>query len=159
MTTKRSTRRTLKKYEDLYRDPTCLFPGNELDSRPVKVILWPNGYPAIWLQDESGRTFEIRAGRGFAGFSVRVEPIGVLARADVSGNRGSRLEGFHVKDACHIEVCQYDQTEQAQSHRRWYAGEGPHPSEVAELENVPPTSTADADEAFAGKRADQEQEG
>lgn len=157
---KRMQRTTKKRYMDLYDNPSTMFDG-------AQVILWPNGYPVIWIKDNTGRTYEIGASRGPHGFALRVHPLGVRAHADISGNlsEGRQLAGFHVRDACHVEICQYDDTESAQAHRRWYAGEAEHPdgnhtppsgkylippAKPKESFEVAPTGTADAGEAFGG---------
>jgi hypothetical protein len=98
-----SRRRTLKKYETLYRDRTSLFPN-------VETVLWPNGKPEIWFKTPDGLGFRVRVSNGPAGLGVNVQSfVGTPNMSDAYGN-----------DDFDVELCQYRQDARSQAFKRWY---------------------------------------
>lgn len=109
-------KRTKKAYAKLHDDPASLFSD-------VNVTLFPNGEREIWIQDEEGRGFRIRAGKGPAGVGLQISrfvlasPVGL----SVSGNRVGDYERVRLEDdAAELEIVQHYDTDHAQAHRRWY---------------------------------------
>jgi hypothetical protein len=110
-------RRTKAAYQELFEDPTSMFEG-------VKVTLFPNGEPEIWLQSADGRHgVKIHASRGDAGFGVSVESfVGTKPITTFAGV--TKGEG---RDADRVEMVQYDSTPYAAAFRAWIEYRGPSP--------------------------------
>ena len=109
--TRRTTKRTKKHYTELFDNPGALL-------KDASVILWPNGQPVIWIRDgESGRGFEIKAGKGRVGFSVTVRAIGPAAACHVAD---PNYQVTVPPDAREVTLCQYDDTDHARAFRAWY---------------------------------------
>src|SRR3990167_367324 len=96
-----SRRRTLKRYETLYRDPTTLFQG-------VEVTLFPNGANEIWCKTSDGLGFRVTVGNGPAG-------LGVCIRSFISTPGITRADGDTFLEQ---ELVQYRQDARSQAYSR-----------------------------------------
>lgn len=107
-----SRRRTLKRYENLYRDPTSLFPASD-GARQLETILFPNGENEIWLRTPDGLGVRIVASNGPHGLGVRVGSfVGT-----------PKITAPDTQDEIEVELCQYRQDARSQAFRRWYRHE------------------------------------
>lgn len=98
-------RRTIKRYVELYHDPSTLFHG-------VNVTVFPNGENEIWLKTADGLGVKVRVGNGPAGLGIQIDTFGGTPTLTVAS-----------PDGTHMEVCQYRQDARSQAFRRWYRGE------------------------------------
>lgn len=115
-------RRTMKRYQELYRNPRSLFSGGP-DDTGVSTILFPNGANEIWLQTASGEGVRIVASNGPHGLGIRVSTFAGTPALTVAGGEQSTRE---------VEICQYRQNPDAQAFRRWY-NHAETPEDVARL--------------------------
>lgn len=123
-----------KDYAHLYDNPYALFPGTGHEaSRGAKVILWPNGQPAIWIQDDRGHGVEITAGAGPAGFGLHIRSFIGGNGITVSGNLADQHLTPHREpvDYKYIELTQYNLDEPSQAFKAWYMADHDDPDRPA----------------------------
>lgn len=107
------TRRTKKRYTDLFVNPKALFDG-------VETVLWPNGEPEIWFKADNGRLrISVRASLGPAGLSVLVRKHVATDELTASGNH-SDGSPITIDDVWELSLTQYRQTPAAQAFKAWY---------------------------------------
>jgi hypothetical protein len=120
----RRTRRTKVAYARLFDDPYSLFPG-------VKVTLFPNGEPEIWLDMGGNRGFRITAADGPAAAAVTVESLHGVVPTDVAG-AGADYRPQPCNDGLvrpRVEVLQYKPDDWSQTFRAWVRGEAANPGD------------------------------
>jgi len=123
----RLRRRTKAAYARLFDDPYSLFPG-------VKVTLFPNGEPEIWLDMGEGRGFRVTAANGPAAAGITVESLHGVVPTDVAG-AGADYRPEPCNDGLvrpRIEVLQYRPDPWSQAFRAWVRGEAAYPGEKPE---------------------------
>lgn len=109
------------------------------------MTLYPNGLPAIWIQDSEGNGFEIKASNGPAAFAVEVRPFvgSVPVTLDIDDSPEVETRG-------RVTLCQYRRNEWAQAYKAWYFNR----TEGAGFEGYPGTP-----EEFYAKREAAEKAG
>jgi len=112
-------RRTLKRYQELYRNPYSLFPAGP-NSEGVKTTIFPNGENEIWFQANDGLGIRVTAGNGPAGLGIRVQRF-------IAGNPLTVTDDGLTGE---VSVCQYRQDDRSQAFKRWYL----HQETEADLE-------------------------
>lgn len=110
-------KRTLKRYADLFRDPSALFGPN------TETVLFPNGENEIWLKDDRGFGVRITASRGDAGFGVTVQKFVGGTPLTLNGNTAKDWEPYAGPDMQEVTITQYLGDERSQQFKRWYRDE------------------------------------
>jgi hypothetical protein len=96
-------RRTLKRYTELYHQPSSLFPG-------VETVVFPDGKPEIWFKTADGLGFRVTVSNGPHG-------LGIEARSFVGTPNLTPEDG---QESFSVTATQYRQSAKAQAYKRWY---------------------------------------
>jgi len=118
-------RRTKKRYQDLYDDPTTLFKG-------ATVTLFPNGENEIWVKSLDGMfSFKITGGMGPAGLGLTITRLGLGTDITVFGYGGRNDSNLPaaLPDVSDVELVQYKHDERSQAFKAWVQKRGEYPGD------------------------------
>ena len=125
----RYLRRTLKKYKDLYKNPSILFDTCD-------IILFPNGENEIWIKSKDGKKgFTLKAGEGKAGLGLTITKFFSSEGLTITGNAHKTYEVISIeKDFNSVEIVEHNTDAKSRQFKAWYQGKAEYPYTEEDLE-------------------------